>query len=170
MGDSLHISTEEMWDLINIAYKNSMQPLMYGLATDDAHNYHNTGLKWKNAGRGWIMVRAASLSAGSLIESIQAGRFYASTGVVLDDISFRRDRLRISIRTEPGIEYRTIFTGCSYGEDKPSVLEEVTGGKAEYNVTGDLMFVRAKVISSKPKENPNYEGEYEVAWVQPVHW
>jgi hypothetical protein len=30
------------------------------------------------------------------------------------------------------------------------------------------MYVRAKIISSKPKENPYQTGDMEVAWTQPV--
>ena len=48
------------------------------------------------------------------------------------------------------------------------ILKEEVGAEAEYKLTKDQLFVRAKVISNKLKENPNYEGEYEVAWVQPV--
>ncbi len=46
-GDSAHISTEEMWDRINMAYLREGKPLMYGLATDDTHNYHRQGRQWK---------------------------------------------------------------------------------------------------------------------------
>lgn len=42
-GDSLRPGTEEMWDRINAAYWLRGQPLMYGLATDDSHNYHQFG-------------------------------------------------------------------------------------------------------------------------------
>ena len=60
-GDSVHISTEVMWDKINIAYVNRNQPLMYGLATDDSHNYHEFGKAFSNAGRGWVMVESETL-------------------------------------------------------------------------------------------------------------
>ncbi|NND35053.1 MAG: histidinol-phosphatase, partial [Saprospiraceae bacterium] len=42
-GDSTHIGTEEMWDQVNIAYINNGKPLIYGLGTDDSHNYHRQG-------------------------------------------------------------------------------------------------------------------------------
>jgi hypothetical protein len=42
------------------------------------------------------------------------------------------------------------------------------GTEAEFPVDEDLMFVRAKVISDRLKPNPFQEGDYEVAWTQPV--
>ena len=47
------------------------------------------------------------------------------------------------------------------------VRAEVAGPVAEYRLSGDEMYVRAKVISSKLKENPYREGEVETAWTQP---
>ncbi len=35
-------------------------------------------------------------------------------------------------------------------------------------MTGDEIYVRAKIISSKEKENYFVEGEREKAWIQPV--
>jgi hypothetical protein len=66
-GDSLRPGTEQMWDMINIAYSKKNQPLLYGLATDDSHNYHQMGSAYSNSGRGWVMVYADSLNAASLI-------------------------------------------------------------------------------------------------------
>jgi hypothetical protein len=48
------------------------------------------------------------------------------------------------------------------------ILAETEGLEPSYTFTGDELYVRAKVISSKVKENPYREGEHEVAWTQPV--
>ncbi|NJM26745.1 MAG: histidinol-phosphatase [Bacteroidia bacterium] len=61
-GDSLHMGTEQMWDVINVAYAKRGQSLLYGLATDDSHSYHEFGAAFSNAGRGWIMVHATRLA------------------------------------------------------------------------------------------------------------
>jgi len=42
------------------------------------------------------------------------------------------------------------------------------GTSAEYALSGDELYVRARVISSKLKENPHAPGEKETAWTQPV--
>ncbi|HQU53048.1 MAG TPA: histidinol-phosphatase, partial [Saprospiraceae bacterium] len=80
-GDSVHIGTEEMWDLVNIAYLRQGKPMLYALGTDDSHNYHRMGRQWSNSGRGWVMVYANELTPEAIIEALEAGSFYASTGV-----------------------------------------------------------------------------------------
>jgi hypothetical protein len=37
-GDSTHLGTEDMRDLINLAHAQNNRPLMYGIATDDSHD------------------------------------------------------------------------------------------------------------------------------------
>jgi len=111
-GDSIHMSTESMWDLINIAYIKNNKPLMYGLATDDSHNYHVKGSKWSNAGRGWIMVQADSLNPKSLIAALEAGEFYASTGVELKNLTLDNNKLSIEVKKETDMTYQISFIGC----------------------------------------------------------
>jgi len=104
MGDSVHISTEQMWDLINIDYLENGKPLMFGLATDDSHSYHQIGNQWSNAGRGWVMVQSDSLSASHLIEAMESGKFYASTGVELKTASVNSNVLTIEVQAEPNVD------------------------------------------------------------------
>jgi hypothetical protein len=47
-------------------------------------------------------------------------------------------------------------------------LKEAEGGEAVFELDPDILFVRAKVISGKLKESPFSEGDFEVAWCQPV--
>jgi hypothetical protein len=44
----------------------------------------------------------------------------------------------------------------------------VKGPRAEYRFTGDELYVRATVISSRVKANGIVSNEVERAWVQPV--
>ncbi len=167
-GDSLHIGTEEMWDLINIAYLNKQQPLIYGLATDDSHNYHKMESNRSNPGRGWIEVRADSLEAGALIHAMENGDFYASSGVEISDISFEDNTLSVAVKAETGISYEITFIGCSQGDKETKVLKTVNGNSASYQLTPDTKFVRAKVMSTKLHPNPIENAIYEMAWTQPV--
>ncbi len=168
MGDSVHKSTEEMWDLINIAYIKKGKPLMLGLATDDSHNYHIKSSQWSNAGRGWIVVRADSLHPKSLIEAMEVGEFYASTGVELKDLNFDINTLSIEVKEETGITYKISFVGCKKGETSPEEFKVVDGNKASFNLTDDILFVRSKITSSKLHGNPIEGLLYETAWTQPV--
>jgi hypothetical protein len=167
-GDSLHISTEEMWDQINIAYANRNQPFMFGLATDDSHNYHQFGESFSNAGRGWVMVQAESLSAESLIAAMEAGRFYASTGVSLSHYEIKDEEIQIHITEEKGVNYIIEFIGVSKNEAESRVLKKIEGPQGSFKVTDDFLFVRARITSTKLKNNPFQEGDFEMAWTQPV--
>ncbi len=170
LGDSAHISTEEMWDVINLAYFKNNQPLIYGIATDDSHSYHQFGIEYSNAGRGWVMVSAKVLQADSLVNAMERGDFYASTGVVLKDIDYSHHKLTIEVAPEAGIEYEIQFIGATNNENGAGILKKESGNTGEFMLTEEHQFVRAKVISTKLKENPNVEGEYEVAWTQPVRY
>ncbi len=167
-GDSIHMSTEKMWDLINIAYVEKNIPLMYGLATDDSHNYHVKGRKWSNAGRGWIAVRADSLHPKSLIEAMEVGDFYASTGVELKEVMLVNNRLTIEVNQEAGVTYKIAFIGCKKGKTEPEELMSTEANKANFELTNDLLFVRCKITSSKLHGNPIENLLYETAWTQPV--
>lgn len=168
MGDSTHMSTEKMWDLINISYLKANKPMMYGLATDDSHHYHREGVKWSNAGRGWIMVYAPSLNPASLIAAMEAGQFYSSTGVILKKLEFKRNTLSVEVAAEAGISYNITFSGCKKGSPVPEVFRTVKGFRAHFQLTDDMLYVRSKITSSKLHKNPIEDIFYEMAWTQPV--
>lgn len=169
-GDSLRPSMEALWDLVQVSYLRAGKPLLYGLAVDDAHNYHVFGKKESNPGRGWVEVRSKSLSPEDLIEALEAGDFYASTGVRLKQVKFNGKSLRISVKPEEGVTYTIRFFGTkkSNPENVGVLLREFQGTEGSYNLEEDDLYVRAKVISSKSKENPYRPGDMEEAWIQPV--
>lgn len=191
-GDGKHASTERIWDTILTKRLAELRlPIMYGIATDDAHDYHRYGQLSANPGRGWVMVRTCNLTPESIIKAMEAGDFYASTGVVLKDIQFDGEALKVEIQPEKGVSYTTQFIGTLKGYDPTSkpvwddngneirttriysndigkVLAEVKGAVASYILTSDEIYVRAKVTSTKLKENPHVGREVEVAWAQPV--
>ncbi|MFS4445910.1 PHP domain-containing protein [Maribacter sp. 2307UL18-2] len=168
MGDSTRVSTEEMWDLINISYLENKKPIMYGLATDDSHHYHKSGNEWSNAGRGWVMVQADSLSASSLITALEAGNFYSSTGITLKSITRENNRLFIEIDQEKGVEYTLTFIGLRNGKSETEELISVKGNQADFEMTEDIVFARCRITSSKLQSNPIERILYEMAWTQPV--
>ena len=168
MGDSSLLGVEEMWDLINISYLQNGKPLMYGLATDDAHHYHVKGKDWSNAGRGWVMVHAQSLTPAHLISAMEAGDFYASTGVDLEQINFDGQTLHIIAKKENEINYQFDFIGCRSGETNPEILHSGSGSEATYALTSDDLYVRCRITSSREQTNPVEEFKFEMAWTQPV--
>lgn len=191
-GDELHASTDRIWDIILTERLAELgKAPLFGLAVDDSHNYHGEPKKDSRPGRGWVMVRAAKLGANELIAAMEAGDFYASSGVTLKDVHRGRDEIAIEIEAESGVRYRTEFIGTrrgydrkrtpilaengqpirvtnTYSKDIGTVLSTVEGTTASYKFKGDEIYVRARVTSSKLKADPSSKGEFEQAWVQPV--
>lgn len=191
-GDATHAGTERIWDIVLTKRLGGLGlDVMYGLATDDGHKYHQWEVTNSNPGRGWVMVRAKELTPDALIASLEAGDFYASSGVKLKDVWRGTSGLSVEIDPEPGVTYTTEFIGTRkgydgrsepirtargdairvthrYSKDLGAVLATVKGAKAGYTLKGDELYVRARVTSSKLKENPYREGEFEQAWTQPV--
>lgn len=187
-GDDDRPSTERMWDIALAERLSAGEPVMYGLTVDDAHFYYDLDSEHANPGRGWVMVRATELTSDAIIRALEAGEFYGSSGVTLDDVQASGNVLSFVIREEDGIDYVTQFIGTRRGYDRTTeavlaedasvlyryseaigeVLATVAGGAPSYTFRGDELYVRAKVVSSKLKDNPYKEGEFEAAWVQPV--
>jgi hypothetical protein len=172
-GDETHFSTEATWDIaLTLRLVELDLGLLYGLATDDAHRYFSWGVGNNNPGRGWLMVRAAELSAGAIVEAMKRGDFYATSGVTLEGFSHDASRYVVNIDGEPGLTYTTVFIGTRMSPDGPGrvgeVLHRTTDNPAVYEYRGDELYVRAKVTSSRPHPNPYAKGDRECAWVQPV--
>ena len=188
-GDSVHASNERIWDIVLTRRFSAGGGPLYGVATDDSHDYHRFASDQRNSGRGWIMVRATHLVADSLMEAMQRGDFYASNGVVLADVRRDANRISLAITGAPGVTYTTQFIGTRrgwdttrvamrdsagravtrrYSRDVGAVLAEVGGVTPSYMMRGDELYVRARVISTRVKPNAAYPGEVETAWTQPV--
>lgn len=192
-GDELHASTERMWDIINTWRLAKLDfPPMYGLATDDSHNYHKTTAgQGSQPGRGWVMVLADTLTPDALVDSLEAGRFYSSSGVLLDSVRVEDDEFHVAVQPEKGVTYTIDFIGTRkkfddgskpasddakksagltrvYSEDVGAVLQSTNGTSATYKMTGAELYVRAVVTSSEKHPNPSESGEFQKAWVQPV--
>jgi hypothetical protein len=140
---------EEVWDRLL-----SNGTLLYGIAVDDAHNFKQPGNPAvAGPGRGWVMVRAARLDARALLESLERGDFYASTGVVLDDLVVGARDMTVKVKPEGASKYRIQFVGTG-----GQILSDVGEASATYAFKGDEGYVRARVIESNGR----------MAWVQPV--
>lgn len=193
-GDDRHASTERVWDItLALRLGKHNLPVVYGLATDDAHRYHEYGVGKVNPGRGWVMVRAPFLTAETVVKGLDAGDFYASTGVVLNEITRDDKTLKLAIRTEPGVTYKTEWIATMKGTDLSAtpksfkdkdgkevpvtsdysaeigkVVATSTDANPSYTLSGKELYVRAKITSSKPHPNPYAKGDVEVAWTQPM--
>tara|TARA_B100000780_G_scaffold278717_1_gene253319 strand:+ start:9829 stop:11007 length:1179 start_codon:yes stop_codon:yes gene_type:complete len=167
-GDDLHIDLETMWDLINISYFNSNKPLLMGIATDDSHNYHQKSTNLSNTGRGWVMVNSKKIETLSLIEAMESGKFYSSSGIELKQVKHNKQKILIEIKPKKEVDYEIIFLGYKKEGSQVEILKTVKGNSANYTFEKNDLFVRVKINSNEIKINPYVKGETTQAWTQPI--
>jgi hypothetical protein len=141
-------SLDEMWDVLLTAGQR-----IHGIAVDDAHHFKKIGQEFSNPGKGWVQVRAESLTAEAIASAIERGDFYASSGVNLADVQASREGLRIEIAARPHEKFTTYFLG-----EGGKVLAKSFETAPAYRFQGGEKYVRARVDSSFGLS----------AWVQPV--
>lgn len=144
-------SVEQMWDALLTAGRR-----VFGVAADSARVFKGGQSALVGAsypGTGWVVVRARSLDAGEIVRNLEHGLFYASTGVVLDDIVVETQRIEVRIDPGQGAGCSTEFIGAG-----GQVLAKTTANPAVYRLTGGEKYVRAKVTDPTGRR----------AWVQPV--
>lgn len=191
-GDETHPSCERLWDIVlAIRLGKHELPVICGLASDDSHGYHAWGVGKTNPGRGWIMVRATHLTAEAIVDGLEAGDFYSSSGVILKDVRVENGELKLAIQGQPGVTYRTEFIATPktarfdseprrdangkelpvtrvYSEEIGQVVGTSTSLTPSFKLDEKWLYVRARVISSQPHPNPFQAGDTEMAWIQPV--
>ena len=186
-------TTDRLWDIMlahRIGVRN--EGVVYGVASDDAHNYFKRGAGSSIPGRGWCMVLTEELSSDALVAAMKDAHFYATSGVELEEIVYGDDGYTVAVKAEPGATYTVQFIGTREGFDEKTeplkdedgnviadfnprysesigeVLLETTDSPATYTYKGDELYVRAKVISDVPQPDPFKAGDVKLAWTQPV--
>ena len=140
---------EEIWDILLTGGKR-----IFGIAVDDAHHFQGEfAADRANPGRGWVGVRAGERDPVAIMTAMEAGHFYASTGVELDDLAVSANRIEVHIQQRGNFRYTTEFIGAG-----GISLGQSTENPAVYELTEDVGYVRAKVVNSMGA----------VAWTQPV--
>jgi hypothetical protein len=151
-------SSEEIWDTIL-----SDGRILYGIASDDAHQFQTWGPEQANPGRGWVVVRAGSHTPEAIKKALYEGDFYASTGVELDDISSGGGTLKLNIHQQGkpkkqwgminANKYRTTFIG-----EGGTVLKVEDSLEPSYTLQANELYARARIDSSVGAK----------AWTQPL--
>jgi len=190
---------EKFWDVVNAFRLEAGNLPLYGVATDDTHNYLQTGTKTRDLGNHWIMVRAQGLTTENLLRAMYQGDFYCSNGVTLDDLKFDKatKTLSVKVKAEPGVKYTVRFNGTKKGFDKSvamiddpagekkparefpvysddigAIFKQVEGTEASYQLAADDLYVRVTVVSDKESnyDDPTgYMPTLESAWSQPYY-
>ena len=173
MGNAQRPGDEKIWDIANTIRLSKLDALpLFGIASDDSHHYHGGDSK---PGRGWIMVNSSTLNDDTIVNSIDAGNFYATSGVYFKHLHRNQQKgiLEFEIKAEDGIKYVTKITGTKKGEENDprkigKVLASFEGVKVKYQLSENDWYFRATVHSSKNHPNPSFKGQMEKAWTQPV--
>lgn len=170
-------STEQMWDAL---LSDGM--VIYGVSSDDAHHFQTKGRDKSNPGRGWVMVRAAELTAKAIADAIDRGDFYSSSGVILKEVHVDEKEYRVAVdeaataaevakpeliprrlneaAAAAPLGYRIDFIGPG-----GKVLRSVAGPRATYQRDEKLPYVRATASLTR-KVGGDWVEHY--AWTQPA--
>jgi hypothetical protein len=131
--------TEAIWDALL-----SRSMLIYGVASDDTHEYLAEFMPEKaTPGKAWIMVRAKVLNQASILDALEKGDFYGSTGVTLKNITITKNDYTIEIESSADFKYTTLFIGKD-----GKILKEDYSLNPSYTFTGGELYVRAKINCS----------------------
>jgi hypothetical protein len=145
------LSTEARWDSVL-----SRGKLLFGVADDDSHSYKPQDAEnpdMARPGRGWIWVRADTLSPEAILRAMRRGDFYASTGIILRDLQVDRAQYALEILPSLDRRYLTEFIGQG-----GKVLARSTTLRSSYRITGNEGYVRARITDSSGR----------MAWTQPL--
>jgi hypothetical protein len=111
---------------------------LFGAANDDAH--------WRmpDYGRAWTLVRAESLTRRSVVQALETGSFYASTGVVLEDVTFDGDTATVRVAA-PGAQEIRFICDRRWGQRVAAEGEPLR--EAAHTLRGHERYLRIEVVS-----------------------
>lgn len=167
-----HIPVEAKWDsLLSKGY------LLYGIASDDAHNYKKINKTESNPGRGWIMVHSRSLVPDSIAKGVRMGDFYSTMGIIISKTKIENGIWKIKV-DERATKLETERSNIIPRIDKEGnpgfiiefigingkVISSVPGTTASFTIPTSEKYVRARVTFCT-KTPDGYEKQF--AWLQP---
>lgn len=158
---------EHLWDIVNAYRAKNEQPKLLATGTDDSHGVYRTGFK---GFYGWTHVYSDSLDSNSIVNAMNQGRSYVSTGLQFAEIKFDGNTLAVKLDPQVEGQYRIEFVGTKKGYDESfkiletgndaaktparkiecwskeigKVLETVDGIEGSYTLKADDLYVRAK--------------------------
>ena len=129
----------DRWDMLL-----SQGRRVWGFADDDNHDDVDRCV-------GWNVVQSAGRSAGAIVEALRNGRFYASTGVVIDEIRVEGRRVRVFSSNA-----QAFHVHCDHG----CMAARATGGELDFEVPAGASWRYVRVECFGPGASQ--------AWLQPL--
>lgn len=194
--DAPGYDVEKFWDVANAFRTQNGQTLVYGVGSDDAHFYDKERIDGVGGvGHAWIMVHATTLEPDHLLAAMDQGNFYATSGVLLDEVSFtqQNNTLGVKVHAEPGVNYRIEFITTPrnfdqsvkhviqpadkdrterripiYSDKIGQVVKAANGIESSYQLKPDDLYVRARIVSDTPARfTKPFFPPVQTAWTQP---
>lgn len=172
-GDEVQASVEEKWDSLLTAGKK-----IYGISSDDAHNFKEWGPDISNPGRGWVMVESAELTPDAITDALYNGKFYATSGVILSQVNITDQVYELTINKSATIAATSDEFVIGYQSESPKegftiefitdggkVLQTTEGLTAKMSLPSEAKYLRGKVTYSIKKGDAYLQF---FAWTQPV--
>jgi hypothetical protein len=198
MPDGWIADREQYWDFILAHRIVNGKGVLYGTASDDAHFYGSAEPSSPgDLGTGFVMVDCPDeFDTSAITKAMFQGDFYASAGVLLEDVVFCKETgtLEIKVKPEDGVTYRIDFITTKKDFDQSIEIKEfpmtekeihsrifpviredigrtvlsVSGTSASYTLQDDDLYVRALITADKPSfyDCPFYP-KFKSAWSQP---
>jgi hypothetical protein len=172
-GNARHASMEQKWDSLLTAGRK-----IYGVSSDDAHEFKTWGVDVSNPGRGWVMVQSHNLTPDAITNAMAAGNFYSTSGVMLSSLKIDHENYEIAIDEEAtylatespyvvGYKSEEKKDGfwIEFISEQGKVVKKAEGTKASMKVPEGVKYLRAKMTFSRVRGNGS---EQFFAWTQPL--
>lgn len=131
---------------------------LWGFGNDDAHTMDTS--HFAGAGSAWNMIWAKELTRPAIMEAIRSGAFYATCGVIVDNVELTENSIKVSSQNATHIKV--------VGEGGKTLMQ-VAGSSAIYTLKGDEKWLRVVLwndtICYPEPGKPKFTQK---AWLQPI--
>jgi hypothetical protein len=134
----------DTWD-----YLLSQGKLVWGFGNDDFH-------RWMHLNRAWNVIFSRSRQLKDIQDSILYGKFYVSTGLILNDFVFTDHHLIISASAKNSYDNNNLYRFIG---KNGQILDEHKGDHGEYYLSGVELYIRVQIISEHGA----------MLWTQPIY-
>ena len=138
--------TAEEWNIKEYDMLLNMGKRIYPICADDSHN-PDVNDKFCDGFGGFLIINAENLTYRAVLDAIEHGDFYASTGAMMDTVFVEDGKLCVTCPDAAGIKFFTNGRRGRYVKGESG--QPVTYG--EYQVHPDDGFVRVEVFSKDGK-------------------